>query len=92
MKNLSLRQATLVLMASTALAMPSTFAAEYVISTPTTTTNGGVGALAAGDNLIVEATGSISTTLDLASGIETIADNNIFTIFGSISTTGDASI
>ena len=93
MRNISIRQAGFALMVSTALIVPSSFAADYIVSTPTTVTNGAIGNVLNGaDSLTISNSGSIaiSSIGTFAISISGGSDNRIDN-FGAISTSSIAS-
>lgn len=78
-----LRQATIALLASSTLITPAALADDFVVSTPTTTFNGGPGNIIDGnDTLTITATGSI--TVNVGPGVLTSGAGNTITNFGSI--------
>ncbi len=91
MRKILLRQVAIALLASTALLVPTAFAADYTVSTPTTVTNGdAVNVLNGDDSLTITSAGSISTSTGGVRGVAAVGDNNTINNFGSISTTGIA--
>ncbi|MCF6327153.1 MAG: hypothetical protein L3J21_07670 [Devosiaceae bacterium] len=84
----------LALLASSALVSSAVLAAEYVVDTPTTETNGDLlgHVLVGGGNLTISDTGSITTTGQFATGILAVTNNPNITNTGIIFTTGIGAI
>jgi len=90
MRIISLRQATITLLASTSLIIPAAFAVDYTISTPTTVTNGEAANVLDGDDTLnVESAGSITTSTGLIHAIEGTGTLNIISNSGTLTTSGD---
>ncbi len=70
-----------------------TLAAEFVVNTPTTVSNGDLGTvLANGDTLTITDSGSISTVGDFNFAVRTIVDNATIINAGALSTNGNLAI